>query len=354
MDATTFQSFDKGRALDPADPSVAARYKLNDIFCTAWLSHAITALAQHGIPDIINDEALHVNEIAQKANLHAPSLYRVLRAVARNGIFCETDEGVFVHNDVSQLLRSNHPFSWKGMACMWNHPSCLAGWRVFSETITDGRSGIEHAFGKRLYEHLAEVPGGMIAFSDAMISNSAHTSLSIARAFPFERYASVTDLGGGVGTLLAAILDEHSHLVGINLEIGDLQQESEKYFKQRGLASRSEVVAGNFLDEVPAGSDIYIVKNSLWNWSDEGCMTIITNVRKAIGEARNKRFIVIEYIIDDENSQWTTLYDLQILNMPGGRTRTTAEYTRMLAKCGFVLERAQYVEDQTMMIARPF
>ena len=48
------------------------------------------------------------------------------------------------------------------MAKMWNHPSCLAAWGQFSNVLKDGRSGIDHAFGKTLYEHLAEVDGGTI------------------------------------------------------------------------------------------------------------------------------------------------------------------------------------------------
>lgn len=340
---------DRGRINDEN----AARYKLNDIFCSAWLSHALTALIEHGVFDVLDSSPRTAAEIAAETNLHAPSLYRAMRAAAANGVMSEAENGLFEHNDVSRLLRSDHPHSWKGMAKMWNHKSCLAAWGRFPEVLTDGRSGIHHAFGKSLYEHLAEISGGTEAFSDAMISNSTHTSMAIAKAFPFTDYKTVLDLGGGIGTLLAAILEEHKHIDGINFEIPELQLAAEEYLGERGLKSRLKTVVGNFLEDIPPSVELYMIKNSLWNWGDEHCMTIMKNVRDAIGESKEGRFLIIEYIIDEHNAPWTTLYDLQILNMPGGRARTMAEYAELLARSGFVIESVEFVQDQTLVVAKP-
>ena len=350
MNQTSIQ--DKGRTLNPMDPSIADRYALNDIYSTAWLSHALTALARNRVPDLIGDEPIAFANIAEKANLHAPSLYRVLRAAAANGIFIEHSNGRFAHNGISSLLKSNHPFSWKGMACMWNHPSCLAGWTKFSECLHDGRSGIEHAFGKPLYQHLEEIPGGTLAFSDAMISNSAHASISIAKEFDFNNFHLVMDLAGGVGTLLCAILQAQPHLKGIIYEIAELKSEGEIEIAKNNLVDRAYVLVGDFLKDIPKGPDLFMVKNSLWNWNDEQCGAIMSNVHAAsIGDAA--KFLIIEYIIDEQNSAWTTLYDLQILNMPGGRARTLAEYEELLNKSGFAIERVQRIEDQTLLLAQP-
>lgn len=351
MQAKT-KSKDKGRALDHNDPSVAARYKFNDIFATAWLSHAVSALANNGVPDLISSEPTAYEDIAGKAKLHAPSLFRALRAVAANGIFVEHPAGHFAHNEASLLLKSDHPYSWKGMASMWNHPSCLKGWSAFSECLKDGRSGIQHAFGKTLYEHLEETPGGTLAFSDAMISNSAHPSISIANQFPFNNYELVMDLGGGIGTLLCAVLQAHSHLRGLIYEINELKRPAEQYIESRGLSDRAGVEVGNFLESVPSGADLFMVKNSLWNWSDEQCSNIMQNVREA-ATGNQAQFLIIEYVINQENASWTTLYDLQILNMPGGRARTLAEYKELLTKNGFAIDRIDIVEDETLILAKP-
>ena len=235
---------------------------------------------------------------------------------------------------------------------MWNHPSCLRGWSVFSESIKDGRSGIEHAFGKRLYEHLAETPGATKAFSDAMVSNSAHTSGSIARQFPFQDYELIMDLGGGVGTLLCAILQEHPHLRGVIYEIEELLQPAQYNIDSCNLTGRARTEAGNFLKKVPPGPDLYMIKNSLWNWQDDDCRHILSNVREA-SQASKGQLLIIEYVIDNENAPWSTLYDLQILNMPGGRARTMSEYEKLLCQSGFAIDSVELVEDQTLVLCVP-
>jgi len=348
----TAKNSDKGRVIDAEDPSISARYRYNDIFSTAWLSHALSALAKTAVPDLVSDRPISCDELAERAGLHAPSLYRALRAAAANGIFVEHADRQFSHNEVSLLLRSDHPYSWKGMACMWNHPSCLQGWSLFSECLKDGRSGIQHAFGKKLYEHLEEIPGGTFAFSEAMISNSAHPSLSIAKLFPFDNYRLVMDLGGGIGTLLCAVLEEHPDLAGIIYEIEELKEPANKHIAERGLDKRAHVEVGDFLKTIPSGPDLFMIKNSLWNWTDEQCEKLIGNVRQAVKD-NDSNFLIIEYVINEENAAWTTLYDLQILNMPGGRARTLEEYERLLRQTGFRIIRVEVIEDQTLILAAP-
>jgi hypothetical protein len=332
--------------------ALTSRYQLKDIFCAAWLSHAISAIAAHRVPEFVGDDPTSVEDIARETNLHAPSLYRAMRALAANGIFKETDLG-FSHNETSRLLLAGHPYSWRSMSLMWNHPSCLSGWQRFPQVLTDGRSGIEHAFGKPLYEHLHDDPSATQAFADAMISNSSQPAAAIAKAFPFEKYSTIADLGGGVGTLVAAIVEEHPHLSAVLYEIEDLKIPAMTYLSGRNLQDRVQVSTGNFLQSVPPDLDLYLIKNSLWNWSDEECLSIMRNVRSAISHAPHRRFLIIEYIINPENAQWTTLYDLQILNMPGGRARTEHEYRELLDCAGFTIERIDYIQDQTLLVAKP-
>lgn len=383
---------DAGRILDSSDDGVSARYKLNDIYCAAWLSHAVSAIVEHRVPDFLPaDEgatldgghdtaasatgdggrdtahsAVHYTELAARTNLHAPSLYRVLRALAANGIFTVDQDGRFAHNAVSRLLRTDHPQSWSGMSRMWDHPSCLNAWLHHRQSLRDGKSGIEHAFGKPLYAHLSDYPDVTKAFSDAMISNSAHAADSIAREFPFADYNSVVDLGGGVGTLLLQILQQHRHLQGILFEIPELEDLARQNITAHNLDSRCQFVRGDWFSSVPQGADLYLVKNSLWNWNDEQCLAIMCNVRQAMRTSSGTTssgaltssgaapaFVIIEYVIDDLNKRWTTLYDLQILNMPGGRARTADEYRQLLEQSGFKLQSMQYIEDQTVVIGVP-
>ncbi len=102
------------------------------------------------------------------------------------------------------------------------------------------------------------------------------------------------DLGGGIGTLLCTVLDAHPHLRAIIYEIDELQQPAREYIESRGLSARASVEVGNFLESVPSGADLFMVKNSLWNWSDEQCSKIMQNVRAAAGDSEANFLIIVE------------------------------------------------------------
>jgi C-methyltransferase len=333
--------------------STDARYALNDVYCTMWLGLALTALVNRKVPDCIGDAPEHYNDVAARAGLHAPSLYRVLRAAAANNFFTEVRPGIFEHNEKSRLLRSDHPHTWRGMARMWGHPAALRAWEKFGDVLVDGQSGMLHAFGQPLYEVLHADADAGAAFTEAMVSNSSQAAKAIARALDPGAARSIMDLGGGVGSLLAAILDAYPQLHGTVLEIADLEQPALDFLSARGLRDRAQVVVGDFLESVPAGADVYLVKNSLWNWDDARALSIMENVRRAIGDRTDARFVIVEYVINDDNARWTTLYDLQILTLPGGRARTVPEYEDLLGRAGFRLDSMRQAEDQSLLTAIP-
>jgi len=56
-----------------------------------WVSHAISIAAKLGIADLLKDQSKSSEELAAATGTHAPSLYRVLRALASVGVFAEYD-----------------------------------------------------------------------------------------------------------------------------------------------------------------------------------------------------------------------------------------------------------------------
>ena len=60
-----------------------------------WITKPIYVAAELGIADILRDGPMSVDALAEKTDTHAPTLYRLLRALSAVGIFAETDEGIF-------------------------------------------------------------------------------------------------------------------------------------------------------------------------------------------------------------------------------------------------------------------
>src|SRR3954468_1373326 len=88
----------------------------------AAMLHAATRLR---IADALGEEPATVAELAEAISADAPTLQRLLRALALDGVFAETPDGRFTHTELSRLLRTDTPASmadmvlWAGAAWTW-------------------------------------------------------------------------------------------------------------------------------------------------------------------------------------------------------------------------------------------
>ena len=64
-----------------------------------------------GIADLLADGAQSVEELARSTDTNAPTLYRLLRALASIGVFTEIEGHSFEHNATSEYLRTDHDLS---------------------------------------------------------------------------------------------------------------------------------------------------------------------------------------------------------------------------------------------------
>jgi len=60
-----------------------------------WVSRAIYVAAKLGLADLVKGSPKTADELARLTGTHAPSLYRVLRALASVGVFAEDGRGRF-------------------------------------------------------------------------------------------------------------------------------------------------------------------------------------------------------------------------------------------------------------------
>src|SRR5215472_8258704 len=95
--------------------------QLMQMMSSKMVAKPVYAVAKLGIPDLIKDRPKTAEELAQATGTHAPSLYRVLRALASLGAFSQTSDGRFEKTPISQLLESG-PQSMRGFAIMFGEP----------------------------------------------------------------------------------------------------------------------------------------------------------------------------------------------------------------------------------------
>ena len=111
---------------------------------------------------------------------------------------------------------------------------------------------------------------------------------AVVAAAPLPETGTVVDVACGRGTLLAAILRARPGLRGVLFELPHVAENA-------GVGERCEVVSGSFFDAVPAGADVYALKDIVHDWADEPAIAILRTVRRAI--PTTGRLLVIERVI---------------------------------------------------------
>ena len=72
-----------------------AQQQIAELIHGYWNSQAVYIAAKLSIADLLTEKPRTAHELAEVTPAHAPSLYRVLRALASIGIFAEGEDGRF-------------------------------------------------------------------------------------------------------------------------------------------------------------------------------------------------------------------------------------------------------------------
>ncbi|WP_437599304.1 methyltransferase [Sorangium sp. So ce590] len=328
-------------------PSSTGRQRFNEITNAMYLFHATCTAASLGLADAIGDAPTRVDDIAARLGLHGPSLYRMLRALAANGIFEELGDSRFQHTELSRRLRSDHPFSLRALAEFFRSPVQQDAWGGLVDAIRDGKAGFTHRRGKTIYEHLRADAADSALFNRAMLDHSLEGSAMAAQAYTrFGEVSSVLDVGGGLGTLASAIVKAHPHVRATVLDLPHLEPSATRYLQEAGVGDRVSFHPGDFFEAVPGGHDLYIVKHCLWNWGDDECSRILRVIRRAIGDANGARLLIMEQILQPSNLARAALADVLMLTISaGGRCRSDGEYRELTREAGFHLDSVLQLED---------
>ncbi len=307
--------------------------QLYQMICGTRITQSISVAARLGIADLLKDGPKSVEELATATDTHAPSLYRVMRALVSLGIFAETDPQRFDLAPLAQLLLADSPDSLRDFAIMMGSEMLSRAWSNLMYTVQTGEY-------KRIPFEQQQHPAEAAAFQNAMTSMSKVEAPAICNAYDFSDFPTIVDVGGGHGLLLATILKAYPALKGVLFELPSFVEGALGFTLGEGLSDRCEVIGGDFFaTTVPKGGDAYILKHIIHDWDNERAVEILRNCREAM--AGRGRVLIAEVVISSGKSPSVgTLMDIQMLvGGGGGMERTEAEFSDLLSRAGFHLTR---------------
>jgi O-methyltransferase domain/Dimerisation domain len=305
-----------------------------------WTSRALYVVAKLGIADRLEEGAEAAEALASACGVHAGSLLRVMRALASLGIFSETAEGLFQQTPLSRGLRSDATGSLREFVVMLGEPESWLAWGDVMHSIRTGESAFEHVFGVPQFDYLATHPEAARNFDAAMVERGIAENEAVLAAWDFPQSGLVVDVGGGLGTLLAAVMRCRQGLNGTLFDVPHVVERALPLFEAQGLARRYQSVAGDFFtDPLPAGADLYLLKKVIHDWDDTQAVEILQACARAMSPT--SRLLLIEPVIAPGNDpSFAKMLDLFMLVWPGGRERTMPEHERIIAAAGLVLRRS--------------
>jgi len=119
-----------------------------------WVSQALYVAAKLGVADLLADGPRPVEALAAATQTDAPSLRRVLRALASVGIFTEAHPGTFALTPLAALLRTGTPDSMRALAIMYAEEQYRA-WGGVLHSVQTGDTAFEQQFGDSYFAYLA-------------------------------------------------------------------------------------------------------------------------------------------------------------------------------------------------------
>lgn len=296
------------------------------------LPRSLHVVANLGVADTLDETPRTATDLAASVNADPDALRRVLRLLASHGVF-EVEGETIRHTPASRLLRADHPHSMHAFAQLFGLPIFWTTFGSMEHSVRTGLPATSMVFPEGFWDYLAQRPEEGRVFNSAMVAKAHGAVAGILASYDFSGFGTISDIGGGNGHLLRAILDAVPNAKGVLFELPHVIEES-----ARIASDRLRLQAGDFFRDPLPSCDAYLLMEIIHDWGDAESIAILQAVRRAASPPA--KLLVIETIVpDDPGPDWSIMLDIHMLTLLGGRQRTRQEYEALLAQSGFRFQR---------------
>lgn len=319
------------KAKEPSEES--PRKKIMSLIAGEWVTKSIYTATELDIAGYLMEGPKNAQELAKLTQTHEESLYRLLRMLASQGIFRESENRVFYNTPASALLAKNQSGSLRSLILFYKE-EIDSSWDKLTDSIRQGKTAFELTHGKTKPVYFHEHPKAAAQWKTAKKEKAKTVLFSCLKAFDFSKFKLVYDIGGGTGHFLTALLKKYPHMKGVLYELPEVISEAKKpivYFE------RCSLIAGDFFKAVPQDGNAYVLKSVLHDWTDKAALKILENCHKAM--SNQAVLIIIEPIITLPNhKELSKVMDIYTMMATGVKERTLTEFQKLLDQSGFVIE----------------
>lgn len=297
------------------------------------------AAIQLDLPDRLAGGEMDAETLASEIGCQTAELIRLLRALELLDVCVASEPGRYRLTEAGRCLLRDSPEPHRDMVEL----AVEQYWSPWSELAHSVRTGVPafaHLHGVGPFEWRNRHADAGRLFATWLSKETALSASTVVVDMDFSSAESVVDVGGGHGSLLAAVLERHPVLEGTLFDQEEVVAEAAAQWPAE-LAARTHFVAGDFFEAVPVNADVFVLKSVLHDWDDDQAAVVLRNC--AASMSTGSRLMIVERLVgsptgDDARS---VRLDLHMMAVTGGRERTRDEYERLLAAAGLAIDRIE-------------
>ncbi len=266
-----------------------------------WASKVLLTAVELDLFTTLGDGKMTASQLGKTLGLHPRGTFDffdalvALKFLDRDG---DGPDGKYKSTpQTAAFLNQKSPTYIGGMPKMLN--SRLFGfWNGLGTALKTGQpqNEVKHG-GKSFFEELYSNEAKLGEFLDAMTGFQAANFTQLAEKFNFNKYKTVSDIGGALALLSRIVGAHHQHLTFNSFDLPPVAPLAQKHIKAAEMEGRVKAIAGDFFkDELPK-ADVITMGNILHDWNLENKKVLIRKAYNALPEGG--AFIAIENLIDD-------------------------------------------------------
>jgi hypothetical protein len=314
------------------DPT-ADRQALVEVINLGLLWHCLCAITRLEVPEQLAAGPLPIPQLAAAVGAHPDALWRVLRLVADHDIVTFEGDRVGLTGR-GRLLCPDHRSSLSAAFATVGTADVVHG---LTDTLRTGRAAAPAVLGMGYWDYLAAHPDQQALFDQAMVQRARVLSLACVPVLDWPTSAAIADIAGGIGTLLAAVLQAAPGTHGILVDQPQVLERARPDLERQGVADRCALSPGEPV-RPPPPAELYLLASVLHDWDDPHAARILAALgHSATNDTRLRIFEML--LAEDATPHRATVSDvLMLLVFDGARERTVGQYRELLEGTGWRLE----------------
>jgi hypothetical protein len=165
-----------------------------------WVSRIAYVAAKLGLADHLANGPKTADDLAGPTGTHAPSLYRLMRALTNLNILTEDATHRFALTPLGEALKTGAPGSARPSILTLASDWMSRGWEQLLYSVQTGGCGFEQSLGMPIFDWLAKHPEDASLFSETMMGFHGAEPAAISRRLRFFRLIDRDRRGRGHGT----------------------------------------------------------------------------------------------------------------------------------------------------------